>query len=200
MVRRLCMLRELHLAFVAKSTKKVDSQTRRYRLVLAPFVALFGRLASCLARVQLSAEPVYHRHTPYVLQIVFCVDSFFRILGYVRIRFGYVSAAQKWDIQKKQPARYTNCFLRPSPRSSTPMVVLLRGAGLKKQSMVSTRDPLRGGCCARTNTPQGGQSFLPPSFSFLSSLLSLPSSPLSLSLSLASAQAFFKKLDVHKKQ
>ena len=56
------------------------------------------------------------------------------------------------------------------------MVVLLRGAGLKKQSMVSTRDPLRGGCCARTNTPQGGQSFLPPSFSFLSSLLSFPSS------------------------
>ena len=47
------------------------------------------------------------------------------------------------------------------------MVVLLRGAGLKKQSMVSTRDPLRGGCCARTNTPQGGQSFVPPSFSFL---------------------------------
>ena len=121
---------------------------------------------------------IYHINTSYVMEIVFCVDSFFRILGYAKIRVGYVSAAQKWDIQKKQPARYTNCFLRPAPRSSTPMVVLLRGAGLKKQLMVSTRDPLRGGCAHARTPRKGANLFSPPFFSFLSSLLSLLSSPL----------------------
>ena len=117
---------------------------------------------------------LYHIHTSYVLEIVFFVDSFFRILGYARIRFGYVSAAQKWDIQKKQPARYTNCFLRPSPRSSTPMVVLLRGAGLKKQLMVSTRDPLRGGC-AHARTPRKGANLFSPLLSLFFLLSSLSS-------------------------
>ena len=46
----------------------------------------------------LPRHPQSDIHTSYVLEIVSRVDYFFRILGYARIRFGYVSAAPNQKI------------------------------------------------------------------------------------------------------